>query len=90
MFFEKNVLFCNMYTSRFCIAPRSELNNGTLSPQSTKDFMWSPISWDSANITQYDIIPMGLGTGNKIRLKKRVVIGSWPTFVWQHWEQNRG
>ena len=40
-----------MRTYRFHTAPYSGLNNGTLSPQSTKYSVWPPISWDLANIT---------------------------------------
>ena len=42
------------------------------------------------NGTQYNIVSHGvIGTRNKIRPKKRVLTGPWPTSVCRHWEQNQ-
>ena len=64
----------NVYNCRFRATPHGDLNDGTLSPQSTKYSMWTPIS---LGLGQYSIVSRGvLGIGNKSKLKKRLLTGS--------------
>ena len=86
---------CKLYNCQFCMAPDSDRNDGTPSPQTTKYSMCPLFDWDSANIriwkgaksisTLVRLRPEGCSMQCKVRYKQW---HKWQYSLWppRHWD----